>query len=73
MNCIHTRVKVAINTFSHCYKQILLQINGVPSNLLFIKEPRKKYHNFFHKTLSSTTVFNFDNNQRCFLSIKSAY
>ncbi len=26
-----------------------------------------------HKILSSTTVFNIDNNQKCFLSIKSAY
>uniref|UniRef100_A0A8C2GTH8 Uncharacterized protein n=1 Tax=Cyprinus carpio TaxID=7962 RepID=A0A8C2GTH8_CYPCA len=40
------------------------QINAVLLNFLFI---------FSTKILCSTTVFNIDNNQKCFLSSKSSY
>ncbi len=34
---------------------------------------KNKMSHGFHKILCSTTVFNIDNNQKCFLSSKSAY
>ncbi len=39
---------------------------------LFIKEKKKNVYSFT-KILGSTTVFNFDNKKRYFLSTKSAY
>ncbi len=50
---------------------ILFQIGAVVLNFLFIKESWKILLN--HKILRSTTVFNIDNNQKCFLSSKSVY
>ncbi len=48
-------------------------INAVLLNFLFIKESLKKSIMFSTKILSSTTVFNIDNNLKYFLSIKLAY
>ncbi len=55
-------------------QKILFKINAVLLNFLFIKESWKiKCITVSTKTFSSTTVFNIDNNQKCFLSSKSAY
>ncbi len=75
-----------INTFIHqgcikliksdsklIYKIFIFQINAVLLNCLFIQESWKKKTWFLTKILCSTTVFNIDNNQKCFLSSKSAY
>ncbi len=57
-----------------CYKRFLFQINAVLLNFIFICESWKiKYITVSTKILCSTTVFNIDNNQKCFLSSKSAY
>ncbi len=57
-----------------CYKRFLFQINAELLNFLFIKESWKiKSSMVSTKTWSSRTVFNIDNNQKCFLSSKSAY
>ncbi len=49
-----------------CYK-MCFYINPVWT--LFIKESwqKKMYHGFHKKILSSTTVFNIDNNNKCFM------
>ncbi len=54
--------------------QFLFQINAVLLNFLFICESWKiKCITVSTKISCSTTVFNIDNNQKCFLSSKSAY
>ncbi len=54
-----------------CYKRFLFEINAVP--FYSLKNPEKKLYHSFTKILRSMTVFNTDNNKKCFLSIKSAY
>ncbi len=49
------------------YTIFLFQLNAVLSNFLFVKECRKIQRvTVPTKIVSSTTVFNIDNNQKCF-------
>ncbi len=48
------------------YTIFLFQINAVLLNFLFVKECRKIRVTVPTKIVSSTTVFNIDNNQKCF-------
>ncbi len=65
--------KMTVKTFIMLQK-IISQINAALLNFLFICESWKiKYITVSTKILCSTTVFNIDNNQKCFLSSKSAY
>ncbi len=57
-----------------CYERFLFQINAVFFYFVFIKDSWKiKCITVSTKILCGTTVFNIDNNQKCFLSSKSAY
>ncbi len=65
--------KVTVKT-SIMLQKISIQIYSILSNFLFICESWQiKSISVFTKILCSTTVFNIDNNQKCFLSSKSAY
>ncbi len=56
------------------YKRFLFQINAVLLILIFICEYEKKTcMTFSIKILCSTSVFNIDDNQKCFLSILGLY
>ncbi len=62
-----------------CNKLFIFQINAVLLNFLisksiflFILEKKKKYC-CFHKHIQQHNCFQTDNNQKCFLSSKSAY
>ncbi len=61
-------------TFNNVAKIFIFQTDAVLLNYLFICESWKiKCITVSIKILYSTTVFNIDNNQKCFLSSKSAY
>ncbi len=56
------------------FQKIYIQINAVLLNFLFICESwKKKCITVSTKILCSTTIFNIDNNQKCFLSRTSSY
>ncbi len=50
---------------------ILFKINAVLLNFLFIKNQLKKCITISTKIFSNITVYNIDNNKKCFLSDKS--
>jgi len=56
----------------HYVTRKIFQINVVLSTFYSSKNPEKSI-TFYTKISSSTTVFNFDNDTKCFLSTKSAY
>ncbi len=67
-------IKRASTDIYKCNKRFLFQINAVLLNFLFICESWKiKSITVSTKILCSTTVSNIDNNQKYFLSSKSAY
>ncbi len=61
-------------SFDHLFQEArhIQWIKG-DSKDIHIKISIYKWNHGFHKILSSTTVFNIDNNKICFLSSKSAY
>uniref|UniRef100_A0A8C2JPP2 Uncharacterized protein n=1 Tax=Cyprinus carpio TaxID=7962 RepID=A0A8C2JPP2_CYPCA len=70
--------RVSLSTFDlyciYIYMCVCVCIHVVLLNFLFIKKSRKiKCITVSTKILCSTTVFNIDNNQKCFLSNKSSY
>ncbi len=62
-----------IEDFYIVTKKIVFHINAVLLTFYSQMNPEKSCITVSTKILSSTTVFNIDNNKKCFLSSKSAY
>ncbi len=68
--------KVILQICKACkYKEIIFQINAAVRNFIFLgsKNPENNYIMVSKTILTNTTVFSVYNDNKCFLSTKSAY